>query len=508
MQLLILAQDILPHSFLLGHLPVAGEVAKLFSMPPDAYGHRFPILIAQLYPGVAAKGACYLDLWPTAPPILAVYHPDMMAQFTQDDSQPKYHGLQTAFKPFTQNDDLVSANGSEWKSARAIFNPGFSQKNLRSLVSSFVEESLVFRDRMREFARTGEMFKMDDYTTTVTVDIIGRAALGVRFHAQQKPVALLDAMLQEVRFVYFNLEPSKRFYPLRGYYHWLYHRRFRNEIMPYVRETALNWEKLEGPKTILALALKHYVEEVDYSARGNIPPAFLEKVVNHMKMFLFAGHDTTATTLSYCYYMLGCHPDAAKKVCRELDELLGDDVDDAPRVLSENPALLNQMPYTSALVKETLRLFPVAGTNREPSRGLTLTVPETGEQLPTNGFMLFSTSTSCHRNPAFWPEPDRFILERWTVPEDDPLHPVKNAYRPFEMGPRNCIGQELASLELRLILALTARDFDVQAMYSDDAPRFCGEPAYQVQPETSITPHPKDGLPVRLRPREKAGRKA
>lgn len=148
-------------------------------MPPDAYGHRFPILIAREYPEVAAKGACYLDLWPTAPPILAVYHPDMMSQFTQDDNQPKYHRLQTAFKPFTQNDDLVSANGQAWKSARAIFNPGFSQKNLRSLVPAFVEESLVFREKLRRVARTGELIKMDELTGSVTVDIIGRAALYV-----------------------------------------------------------------------------------------------------------------------------------------------------------------------------------------------------------------------------------------------------------------------------------------------------------------------------------------
>lgn len=319
---------------------------------------------------------------------------------------------------------------------------------------------------------------------------------------------MLDAMLNEVTYIYFNLEPTKRFNPLRNYYHWLYHRRFRSEIMPYVRETALNYEKLEGPKTILNLALRHYVEEVDYSARCNIPPAFLEKVVNHMKMFLFAGHDTTATTLSYCYYMLGCYPDAAEKVCREHDELLGSNPDDAPARLSEDPTLLNQMPWTSALVKETLRLFPVAGTNREPNKDLYLTVPETGERFPTDGWMLFSTSTSCHRNQDFWPEPDKFILERWTVPEGHPLHPAKNAYRPFEMGPRNCIGQELASLELRLIIALTAREFDIEPAYPKGAPTFLGEPAYQVQPETSITPHPKDGLPVRIRPRKRLVKEA
>ena len=120
--------------------------------------------------------------------------------------------------------------------------------------------------------------------------------------------------------------------------------------------------------------------------------------------------------------------------------------------------------------KETLRLFPVAGTNREPSKNLTLTCPETGEQFPTEGWMLFSTPTSCHRNPAFWPQPDEFLIDRWVVPEDHPLHPVKNAYRPFELGPRNCIGQEMARIELLAILAMTVREFAFEPVLPANSP--------------------------------------
>lgn len=473
-------------------------------MPADAYGHRFPILVAELYPEVAAKGACYLDLWPTAPPILAVYHPDMMAQFTQDNNQAKYHRLQEAFKPLTGNDDLISAEGAEWKAARAIFNPGFSMKNLRSMVPAFVEEALVFRAKLKGFAGTGEVVKLDRHATSVTVDIIGRAVLDTRFRAQEQPsIPLLDAMLAEVGYVYFNIEPAKRFNPLQRYYHWLYHRRFRAAIMPYITDTALNFEKHEGPRTIMQLALQSYVKSADYSARQNIPPAFLEKVVNHIKTFLFAGHDTTASTLAYCYYMLSKHPEYAERVCAEHDDVLGRDPDEAPARIAADASLLNQMPYTVAFVKEVLRLFPVAGTNREGVKDFFVTVPETGERFPAEGFMLFSTPTSCHRNPAFWPDPNVFNPERFTVPEGHPLHPPKNAYRPFEMGPRNCIGQELANLELRLILALTVREIDVEASYPAGAPEFLGEPAYQVQPADTITPHPKDGLPVKIKTRRR-----
>jgi cytochrome P450 len=308
-------------------------------------------------------------------------------------------------------------------------------------------------------------------------------------------------MLAQVQLLYFDLDLKKILNPLRPLRHYRLNREFRNEMMPYVQHTVRNYEKIEGPKTILNLALKSYVQDVqDVSARGNIPPEFLDKVVNNIKMFLFAGHDTTATTLAYSYFELYNHPAKLELLRAEHDAVLGSDVSQAVSRLTAEPALLNQMPYTLAVIKETLRLWPVVGTVRIGSKGFTLTNPETGVQYPAESFMLFGCSAAVHRNPYFWPEPDSFIPERWTVrDENDPLHPVKNAFRPWEQGPRNCIGQELASLELRLILALTVREFDMEARYPEDAETFMGGKHYQVQPPEVITAHPKGGMPMRIK---------
>jgi cytochrome P450 len=72
---------------------------------------------------------------------------------------------------------LVHVEGQEWKAARSIFNPGFSVKNLLSLVPKFVEEVEVLRQRLRQAAASGEVVKIEDYTQKVTVDVIGRAVL-------------------------------------------------------------------------------------------------------------------------------------------------------------------------------------------------------------------------------------------------------------------------------------------------------------------------------------------
>ncbi|KAK7932594.1 hypothetical protein PG985_003306 [Apiospora marii] len=480
---------LIPHSFLFGHLPAITKLAIKLKSPPSLHGQIMPLLLAREYPEAMEAGVMYMDIWPISPPLLAVFRPDMMAQFTQDQSQPKHPYVVREMTPFTGAMDLASSEGQEWKVGRSMFNPGFSLKNLLSLVPAFVEEALVFRERLGELADKGETAKLERYTTDLTVDIIGRAVLGARIGAQKK-----SAML------YFNNDLQKMLNPLVPIRHWIYNRTFHDEMMPYIQATAQNYEKMEGPKTILALALKSYVTEVDASARGNIPPAFLNRVVNHIKMFLFAGHDTTATTLAYAYYELSRNPAKLALLRAELDEVLGQDPEQAAARISADPALLNQLPYTLGVVKETLRLWPVVGTVRDGSSSFTLLDPANGVRYPTAGFVLFGCSKAAHVNPNFWPEPELFLPERFTTrDEGDPLHPVKNAFRPWEMGPRNCIGQELASLELRLVLALTVREFDMEPAYSESSPTFLGEKAFQVQLKEMITAHPSEGMPMIVR---------
>ncbi|KAI1077148.1 cytochrome P450 [Whalleya microplaca] len=497
---------ILPHSFLLGHIPVMAKMAMKYKIPRDAHGHWMFHHIKKEYPEIAHQGILYVDVWPLAWPIIVVYHPDMQVQFTQEHSLPKFWGQsQVEFKHFTNGEDLVHLEGQEWKAARSMLNPGFSARNLISLIPDFVEEAQVFRERLRKAAATGEVVKLEKYTTDVTVDVVGRAVLGTRLQTQTKSNRLMDTMKNQLKLIYFELNLRKQLSPTRLIKHWIYNRKIRNELLPYVYGTLQNYEKIEGPKTVVALALKEWINETqDHSARGNIPPEFVERVIKHIKIFMFAGHDTTATILAYIYYILSKNPEAAAKLRAEHDEVLGPDPAAAGDLISADPALLHKMHYTIAVIKETLRLFPpVGGTIRQSPPGHFLTHPETGVHYPTTGFILHSSGSTVQRAPEYWPQPDSFIPERFLVrDESDPLYPVKNTWRPFELGPRNCIGQELVSLELRLILALTVREFEVEEAYPEDSPVWMGDKAYQiVNHEIEATAHIKDALPVRVKAR-------
>jgi Cytochrome P450 len=166
----------LPHSFVFGHLIHAAKIAMKY--PPDTSKLTVPLLLVRENPELFKDGIMLFDTWPiTKEPNLTVFHPDMMAQFTQETSLPKHYMMQAEFYPFSQLNDLVNQEGQVWKTWRSIFNPGFSSKNLLSLVPMMLEEILVFREWLKKVATTEEVIKLEDQARRVTIDVMGRAVL-------------------------------------------------------------------------------------------------------------------------------------------------------------------------------------------------------------------------------------------------------------------------------------------------------------------------------------------
>ena len=255
-------------------------------------------------------------------------------------------------------------------------------------------------------------------------------------------------------------------------------------------------------QTVMDIALNQYAEgRSSTHAARDMDAEFKSFAISQMKVFILAGHDTTSSTLCYIFYLLSCNPSALQRVQAEHERAFGSDLTLTSDAISANPHLLNKLPFTLAVIKETLRLFPVASSTRDGEPGFFL--KQDGHMYPTEGFTVWCSHQAMHREEMYWPRQDSFIPERWLVPEDDPLHPVKGAWRPFEFGPRNCIGQELALLELKIVMVMTLRDFSITASYDEcnqdqlGKGTRCvnGERAYQVLKGTT---RPADGFPCRV----------
>lgn len=215
------------------------------------------------------------------------------------------------------------------------------------------------------------------------------------------------------------------------------------------------------PRSILSMSL----EGVD-----TLPPELLDTTCDQLSTFLFAGHDTTSTTIAWMLYEVSRTPRALRAVRAELDEIFGPDPSPAAvasRLLAPGgEELVNRMAYTSAVIRETLRLWPPGATSRmtKPGEGLTATVANSdGEACEMNldGMMIYHVPYIVQRDPTVFGETaNTFVPERWLQKGTEDGGIPAAAFRAFERGPRNCIGQELATIEARVVMALVTRHFD------------------------------------------------
>ncbi|WP_336326036.1 cytochrome P450 [Halovenus sp. HT40] len=196
---------------------------------------------------------------------------------------------------------------------------------------------------------------------------------------------------------------------------------------------------------------------------------------DEMMTFLFAGHETTATALTFTWLLLGQHPDSQQRIAEEAAEVLDGEYatfDDLP-----------ELECTEQVIREAMRLYPPV-----PS------IPrETTERLELGGYTLPAGATvapmqwTIHRDERFWDDPLAFRPERFAGDDERP----KFAYFPFGGGPRRCIGQQFALVEAKLILATLARQYHL-TLLSDP----------NIDLSVSITTRPLDSIRMRAEPRE------
>lgn len=149
---------------------------------------------------------------------------------------------------------------------------------------------------------------------------------------------------------------------------------------------------------------------------------FKEVMKPQLRMFLYAGHDTTSSMLLYCYLMLSRHPEVPARLRAEHDKVFGPEfsTERCSNRIARDPTLLNKIPFTSALTKEVLRMFPPAGSLRQGRQDIVLT-DEQGRQYPTEGCHIWTLSLVMHHRPDVFTRPEEFLPERWIASPGDPL---------------------------------------------------------------------------------------
>jgi cytochrome P450 len=146
-----------------------------------------------------------------------------------------------------------------------------------------------------------------------------------------------------------------------------------------------------------------------------------DATIAQIKLFIFAGHDTTSSATVFTYDRLPRHPGILARVRAEHDSVFGSNSSDASSFLLSNPQLLNQHSYTLATIKESLRIYPTVAALRIGQPDFSI-FSSTGQRFPTANVIVLGDHYGVHHNPSVGPEAEKLLPERWLVDETDLLY--------------------------------------------------------------------------------------
>ncbi|WYZ34288.1 hypothetical protein EsH8_I_000564 [Colletotrichum jinshuiense] len=500
---------VVPHNFLFGNLL---EAKKAFdTLPPGVHANYVLAKLGEPF----KNGAYYLDTWPMADPMLMVLDPDMAHQavyhpITGSQKPPMLVGW---FHPITGGPSQFDTNGRTWKHLHTLFNPSFSNQNITASVPIIVDNIATLTEKLRAKAAEGAMFRLEPLMLDLIIDIIGEVLLNVRLDTQKRSHPLAEAMKGQLRLKFTSHKPENLLGPIDPFLlfrTWNGGRVLDNHIKAQInarfrtllQNKAQHRDKAENFQSVLDSAIEDWLAQPQNAGRAELDADYLRVMTRNMRMFFFAGYDSSASTFVYCLHNISSRPDVLARVRAEHDDVFGPDLPSTPARIAENPALLNALPYTSACVKESLRLFPPAGGTRQGCADLVITDAE-GNAYPTEGVAVTTLHWAIGRNPKYWARPDEFLPERWLV--TDPAHelyPPKGGWRIFEYGPRLCVGQQLVMKEANAVLACLVREFDISDCYAEldggremDLSGLGGQRVFMVEAGAA---HPTDAYPCRI----------
>jgi cytochrome P450 len=177
---------------------------------------------------------------------------------------------------------------------------------------------------------------------------------------------------------------------------------------------------LESNNSVIDLLLSDYVSKHKDKTTPTLDAAFKKWAILQLRIMFFVGHDSSAATICYVFYLLFQNPAAMKRLRAEHNEVFGGDTSAAPNLLRTQPQLLNRLPYTTAVIKEVLRLFPPAFGFRYGRPGVDMHGDD-GVRYPTENTHMGLHSV-LHRNARYWKDASFSIPERFLVGSEDPLY--------------------------------------------------------------------------------------
>ena len=393
-----------------------------------------------------------------------INHPDLIEEVLVTNARRYSKGRVLRANRHVFGEGLLTSEGDFWLRQRRLSQPAFHRARVASYATTMVE----YAQRMLSNWRSGEERNVHSEMLRLTLQIVGKTLFDADVERDAQDVGKSLELLLEIGA---NFRRTI-FVP-----HWLptpANLRVKREVaqIEKIIYRIIGERRASGHDTGDLLSMLLVAQDEDGSR-------MTDRQLRDETITLFlAGHETTASTLSWTWWLLSQNPAAEAKLHAELDAVLGD----RPPTLDDLPKLV----YSGQVITESLRLYPAAwGLARLAVEG-----HEIAGYPVTKGMGLTMAQWVVHRDPRWYDAPEEFRPERW---ENDSLKRLPRfAYFPFGGGPRQCIGNTFALMEATLILATIARKFRLRLVAD-----------HPVVPLASITLRPRYGVRVNLESRGK-----
>jgi len=459
-------------------LPVIGHGLII---KPDIEGFIDQVMgMALLYPNSPRM----VLFWTTFKPLLMVYEASIAEKVFNGTAHLHKGHLYDMLRPWLGDGLLTSYSKPEqWKPRRKLLTPTFHYDILKNFIHVFNHQTEILINELKKNFddKSVKIVEIEDIGKLVSLcalDIICETSMGQSVRAQLESESDYVRAVLRINDIIQNRQKNP-----------FVHSDLMFNLFGEGKEQKWAVDILHSfTKKVIDERRKTLSEDIAYSLKEK--PAFLDlllelenqglidgkSIQEEVDTFMFEGHDTTATAVTWALHVFGCYPEIQQKVYEEICQVCGD----SSEITSDH---LSKLTYLECCIKEILRLYPsVPMIVRRLGAPITIgehTIPA-GVEVLINIFLI-------HRDPNFWEDAELFKPERFSQNDSTKRHAF--AYVPFSAGSRNCIGQRFALMEEKVMLALLLRSFEVESMRRRDE-QFC---------RTELILRPKDGMPVRLK---------
>lgn len=423
-------------------LPVVGNLRTLFTEGVVKADEMFYKKYGRIF-----------GTYETCDPVLNIAEPKLLKEiFVKDFNSFVNRRLMLANSIDEELSQMLTLlKDDHWRNVRNVMTPTFSAKKLRLMTPMINSAADRLKENIESKIATDEDIDIHKLLSAFTMDVIASTGFGLQLDTQKNPD---DPFLKHA----FAFRDSKSiafmivfglFLPFLSRVPRLLGLSFTKDATKFfTKATKDALEERRSNPGVYADFMNIMAEAGGSEKEGKSTGKTVltdSEIASQAVLFILAGYDTTASTMTFVMYHLVIYPEICDKVIAEIDDKLGEAVPDYDNV--------HELTYLEMCINETMRLYPLASrVDRVASRDVVI-----GNIKIPKGMTVNIPIGAIQKDPEFWPEPEKFIPERFTAEAKAEMDPY--VFLPFGAGPRNCIGLRLAFMEMKMAIARMLQNF-------------------------------------------------